>query len=403
MSASRVGQFFILAAVVAGAVWWSSSDRRADLTAVRGYVECDETLLHEREGAGGRAQAKASTGSTEAQQGTSSTGVGTSPTGVAPYHGLAWQIHRSEHSVERARRLFAELAEMGADTVLISNAGYQEHAGSATFRIDPDITPSEEQWLEIFAIARANNLRVILMPIILLSEPRGNEWRGVINPPNWDDWFAEYRNFLLHFARIAQKGRIEAMLVGSELISTERYTDRWRSLIADVRKVFDGKLSYSANWDHYRVVQFWDALDLIGMTSYYKLSAEPNPSLESLIETWRPIKRGILRWQRRVGKPLLFTEAGWCSQEGASIEPWNYYYNQKATEAGLEEQANCYRAFMHVWADVPEVGGVIWWEWDDTPGGPTDYNYTPRGKPAEQVLRDWFANQSRPTPLPTAP
>lgn len=394
MSIGRLAQLLVLVAVVAGAAWWSGGGRRADLTADRECVDRDERLPQER---------SISVEPIEPIEPGEPADIPENrlrplPCDDAPYHGLAWQIHRTENCVELARRLLGEMADLGADTVLISNAGYQEHAGSAVFRIDPAITPSEEQWLEIFALARANNLRVILMPIILLSDPRGNEWRGVINPPNWDDWFAAYRDFLLHFARIAQRGHIEAMLVGSELISTEKYTDRWRSLIADVRKVFDGKLSYSANWDHYRVVQFWDALDLVGMTSYYKLSSDPNPSLESLVEAWQPIKRGILRWQRQVGKPLLFTEVGWCSQEGTSIEPWNYYYHQTATEAGLAEQANCYRAFMRVWDDVPEVGGVIWWEWDDTPGGPTDYNYTPRGKPAEKVLREWFAAQPRPTP-----
>ncbi len=308
-----------------------------------------------------------------------------------PYHGLAWQIHHAKESVDEARKLLPEMAALGADAVLISNAGYQEHAGSDTFQIDPAVTPSEQQWKEIFKIAHQNGLRVILMPIILLSDPRGNEWRGVISPPNWDDWFEQYREFLLHFARIAQANKVEVMAVGSELVSTEKYTERWRKLVKDVRKVFTGKLTYSANWDHYKVVEFWDQLDLVGMTSYYKLSAEANPTLESLIEAWKPIKRGLLRWQEDVGKPLLFTEVGWASQEGAAIEPWNYYYKQEATAGGLEEQRNCYKAFMEVWFDTKAVGGIIWWEWNDTPGGPEDYNYTPRGKPAEKELRAWFA------------
>ena len=307
-----------------------------------------------------------------------------------PYNGLAWQIHHSKDSVEQARKLLPEMADLGADAVLISNAGYQEHAGSDTFQIDPAVTPTEEQWKEIFKIAHGNGLRVIFMPIILLSDPRGNEWRGVISPPNWEDWFDQYREFVLHFARIAQANKVEVLSVGSELVSTERYTDNWRNLIRDVRKVFPGKLTYSSNWDHYKVVEFWDQLDLVGMTSYYKLSSEPNPSLESLIDAWKPIKRGLLRWQKQVGKPLLFTEAGWPSQEGATIEPWNYYYKQEATPAGLEEQRRCYLAFMETWYNTPGVGGIMWWEWNDSPGGPDDYNYTPRGKPAEKELRDWF-------------
>lgn len=317
--------------------------------------------------------------------------------GEETYHGLAWQIHNSEHAVHEAGIVLNQIADVGADTVLISNAGYQEHAGSETFQIDPKVTPSHEQWMEIFEIAHDNGLRVVLMPIILLSDPRGNEWRGVINPPSWDDWMEQYEQFLLHFARIAAAGDVEVMTIGSELVSAEKYVhvDQWRGLIQSVRRVFPGKLSYSANWDHYKMVRFWSELDLIGMTSYYKLADEPNPTVDELVEEWKPIKRGILRWQEKIGKPILFTEVGWCSQEGASIEPWNYYRSQHATRAGLEEQKNNYIAFIETWHDQvlrpdPTVGGIIWWEWPKVEGGPEDFNYTPKGKPAEKILREFF-------------
>ncbi|UCD27442.1 MAG: hypothetical protein JSV03_09970 [Planctomycetota bacterium] len=328
------------------------------------------------------------------------------------YHGVAWQIHHSKDCVEKAGKILSEIADLGADTVLISNAGVQEHAGSETFRIDPEVTPTPQQWQQIFKIAHDNGLRVILMPIVLLSDPRGSEWRGVINPPSWDDWLEQYRKFMLHFARIAADGKVEVLIVGSELVSAKTYVEHWQTIIREVRKVYPGKLSYSGNWDHYKHVEFWDELDLIGMTSYYKLSEDPNPTLKKLIDEWKPIKAGLLRWQKKIGKPLLFTEVGWCSQEGASVEPWNYYHNQNATHAGHQEQRRNYLAFMDTWKDTPEVGGIIWWEWPDSDGGQDDYNYTPKDKPAEGELRRWFQNirqksrpatrRTRPTSIPTS-
>lgn len=325
-----------------------------------------------------------------------------------PLHGMSWPIHHSHDVVNQARQMLREIADLGADTVLISNPGYQEHAGSESFQLDPEVTPSAEEWKQIFDIAHQNGLRVVLMPIILLSNPRGTEWRGVISPPSWDDWFEQYRKFITHFAKIAADGKVEVLMVGSELVSTEKYTDQWRRVIKEVRQVFPGKLSYSANWDHYKVVEFWDDLDLVGMTSYYKLSSEPNPTMETLLDAWKPLKKGILKWHETIKKPLLFTEVGWCSQEGTSIEPWNYYYKQQATPGGLEEQRRCYRAFMDTWKDTPQVGGVIWWEWNNTPGGPDDFNYTPRGKPAERELRGWFqavreSNGKQPAKSPPLP
>jgi hypothetical protein len=367
----------IVVAVAAAAVWWACSDNNGGSPSAPG----DDSVL-------------APLPPSE----TGGSSVTTQPLGPAvplpepgqDYHGLSWQIHHTYQCVQTAQTVFAEIAELGADTVLISNAAVQEHAASESFRLDPERTPSGEQWQQILDLAHHHGLRVILMPLILLTDPRGTEWRGEISPPNWDDWFDQYTRFILHFARIAREGRVEVLMVGSELISTETFTDRWREVIRAVRREYPGKLTYSANWDHYKVIEFWDDLDLVGMTSYYKLSSEPVPELQELIDAWKPIKRGILRWQERIDRPLLFTEVGWCSQEGASIEPWNYYHDPKATPGGLEEQLRCYRAFMRTWDDTPEVGGVIWWEWTTDPGGPQDFNYTPRGKPAEVALREWF-------------
>ena len=127
------------------------------------------------------------------------------------------------------------------------------------------------------------------------------------------------------------------------------------------------------------------------MTTYYKLADKKNPTVDEIIAYWRPIHREVTAWQRRVDKPLLLTEVGWCSQEGAAMAPWNYYQNMKATPAGHEEQRRLYEAFLQVWDNSPGLLGVCWWEWTSAPGGPGDFNYTPRNKPAEHILRRWFA------------
>lgn len=87
------------------------------------------------------------------------------------------------------------------------------------------------------------------------------------------------------------------------------------------------------------------------------------------------------------------------------MAPWNYYQNQRATPAALEEQRRLYEAFIRVWNNTPELMGVIWWEWNASEGGPGDYGYTPKNKPAEQVLRRWFtgdgdADAARPDSAP---
>lgn len=311
------------------------------------------------------------------------------------YKGMAIQLHGGADVYERYHRLIPEIAELGANSVLFVVHGWQDHAGSLDLHIDANRTASAEGLGKLLDDAARHKLRTILMPIVLLANPRNTEWRGRIIPADrdWDEWFKRYRAFIVHFAKIAERHNVELFMVGSELIKTEGYRDRWLRVIEDVRQEYRGKLGYSANWDHYQPekISFWDKLDCVGMTTYYELAKGPNPKAAEIERNWERIRREIRTIQQEVNKPIVFTEVGWCSQEGAAHEGWNYYANQKATAAGLAEQKLLYEAFLKTWSNEEGVGGIIWWEWDTSPGGPENFNYTPRGKPAEEILRQWFS------------
>lgn len=320
------------------------------------------------------------------------------------YRGLAIQVQSGYEPLEQYTPLFREAAAMGANTILLITPAFMEHAESQTIFIEARKTPAPPVFKQLIRAARDEGLDVILMPIILLAKPRGSEWRGVIDPPDWQDWWRQYREFIVYFCEIAREGGATGFMVGSELVSTEKYTNEWYKVIELARTHFyGGVLGYSANWDHYEPVKFWDRLDLIGMTSYYTLADKAGPTVEQIVARWKPIHDDITRWQRKIGKPLLFTEVGWCSQEGAATAPWNYYHNQKATPAGHEEQRRLYEAFLRVWNNTPGVAGIIWWDWSHAPGGAGDYGYTPRGKPTERLLRDWFGSFAPQTAPATQP
>ena len=319
------------------------------------------------------------------------------------YRGLAVQVQSGYQPVEHYSPLFREIREMGANTVLLCTAGFMEHAESQQIYIEARKTPSRDEFKTLIREARRNDLQVILMPIILLSKPHGNEWRGLIKPPDWDDWWRQYREFIIYFCEIAREGGATALTVGSELISTEKFTSEWLEIIELAREHFyGGELGYSANWDHYEPVKFWHKLDFIGLTSYYTLADHKNPTVDEIVGRWGPFYEEVTSWRRKIGKPIIFTEVGWCSQEGAATAPWNYYQNQKATPTGHEEQRRLYEAFLKVWDGTPGVAGAIWWEWSREPGGQTDFGYAPRNKPAEQVLRQWFAKYQPATSSPTS-
>ncbi|MGE0482345.1 MAG: hypothetical protein AB7Q17_17950 [Phycisphaerae bacterium] len=335
--------------------------------------------------------ARAGSASSPDDQSAAPRAVPAAASSAVEWRGLAIQVHTGFGVLDLFRPRLREIADLGANCVLISTAGYMEHARAQAIYIDGRKTPSPAEFNALLAECRKLGLRPILMPIVLLSHPRGSEWRGVIEPPDWKEWWEQYREFIVHFADIARDGGVEGLIIGSELVSTEKYTAEWIKVIAAAREHFPaGKLGYSANWDHYKPIQFWDKLDFVGMNSYYTLADKDSPSVDDVVAKWRPIHKQIFEWQRQVRKPIVMTEVGWCSQVGIARNPWNYYQNQKASPEGHEEQRRLYEAFLRVFNGTPGLMGVVWWEWQGD-GGPTCHGYTPRGKPAEDVLRRWFA------------
>ncbi len=286
-----------------------------------------------------------------------------------------------------------EIAATGSNAICLSVAGYQENCASTSIFIDIRRTPSADRIKALIGHAHQRKLRVMLMPIVLLENPRSGEWRGKIEPREWDDWWEDYESYILHYARVAQEAGVEILAVGSELISTEKdHADRWRSLIANVRKRYKGYLIYSANWDHYRPVSWWDAVDIVGMTTYYDLTSGGKPSVERLMKSWKPIREEVLAWQKTIGRPILFTEVGWPNQVTCAQYPWDY--TRSPNQPDPNAQSNCFEAFFKTWIREPSIAGFLVWEWRNYPGQVVDpqkdTGYVPCGKPAMTVIEKYY-------------
>ena len=305
-----------------------------------------------------------------------------------PYRAAAMQLQRVDWT-DKYKASIDECAAVGFDTVEFVVDTRQEDGTSNRIYLDGRMTPSPQMLSDLIRHAKAKKLRVILMPIVLLDDPKGDEWRGTLTPQSWEKWFDSYRDMLTHFAWVAQGNGVDVFVVGSELVSSEKHPDEWRKTIAAVRKVFKGKLTYSANWDVYASVPFWDQLDLIGMNSYWKLGEDKDVTVEQIVAKWKKIQANVLPFVRGQGKPLLFTEIGWCSLENAAKEPWDY--TKSAEPVDLDLQKRLYEGFFEAWYGNPYLGGYGVWEWTPGDGGSKDRGYTPENKPAEQVLKVYLA------------
>lgn len=313
------------------------------------------------------------------------------PSASGEFRGACLQLHSGDdhHPWEQ---YIDEIASAGANTVGLIVAAHQENCASTSIFVDLRKTPTDQRLEGVIDYAHGRGLRVVLMPIVLLENPREGEWRGKIAPANWADWWEDYENYIMHYAWLAESAQAEVFMIGSELVSTEGDPDRWRDLIARVRRAYHGRLGYSANWDHYKPVTFWDALDIIGMTSYHDLGDKTKPTVAELVASWQPIKAEILEWQKQVNRPILFTEVGWPNQVTCAKYPWDYY--RSVDKPDPQAQANCFEAFFQAWAAEPAVTGYLVWEWRSYPGQVTDAkkdtSYVPCDKPAMNVISRYF-------------
>ncbi len=214
-------------------------------------------------------------------------------------------------------------------------------------------------------------------------------WRGDLMVKNDNDWpliANAYEQYILKYAVIADSINADAFCIGTELkaMALEK-PDYWRSLIKKVREIYKGPITYAANWDSFDQITFWDDLDFIGIDAYFPLSDAKTPQVEELLVSWQPIKDRIEKLQRKVGKPVVFTEWGYESEDYAGKTPWG-----SKGEVNIETQVNLYEStFQSFWHESWFLGVFIWrWSPPNELGG--SYNFTPRGKNTEAVIKEWF-------------
>lgn len=157
----------------------------------------------------------------------------------------------------------------------------------------------------------------------------------------------------------------------------------WVPVVAEVRRHFSGRLTYSGNWDHFRAVAIYDLVDEMGLCGYFPLGSG---SVDELARTWHDLRVELERISRKLARPLLFTEVGYLSQRGAAAWPWDEGARQPVD---LDEQRRAYAAFCRTWRNADFLAGVYFWNWYGWGGG-SSRGYTPRNKPATEEIRQYF-------------
>ncbi|CAM5639220.1 GTA TIM-barrel-like domain-containing protein OS=Kitasatospora aureofaciens OX=1894 GN=HS99_0017115 PE=4 SV=1 [Kitasatospora aureofaciens] len=297
----------------------------------------------------------------------------------------AWNT--DDYNSPQATTYLRQIAATGARWVAFTPTWYQDRVGDPEMHTT-DETAADDSLRNVIRLAHDAGLKTMVKPHVDLT--KGGD-RARIKPKDPDAWFAAYERFITHYAQLAADTGAEQLAVGTELAGTSQDGPHWSKVIAAVRARYKGPLTYAANYDEYQRIPFWNDLDVIGIDAYWPLADQATTDPAQLRRAWQPIADQLAAFSGRLQRKILFTEAGYVSQRGTTTAPYSWTVSKTEDDA---EQAAAYEALLDTFDSKPWWAGVCWWMWDDWPdSGETAKNlaYTPHGKPAEQVLRKWWA------------
>ena len=195
-----------------------------------------------------------------------------------------------------------EIRDVGASHVLIPSPWLMEDWQSNDFGPVRGRTAGWPALQRMTRQAHERGLSLGYLPLVLLRTGTVEHWRGDIQPTQRWLWYRNYNRYIGRWADMARDLGVPLLCVGSEYSSLERETSAWRNIIANVRARYEGRLTYSANWDHLDVPGFWNDLDVIGVTGYFSLTSKDDPTVEEIVAAWGPIKDKLLRFQAAAGQ-----------------------------------------------------------------------------------------------------
>lgn len=317
------------------------------------------------------------------------------------------------------------MKEMGVNWTTLNLNICQEKVFSRKLFLDFEFSSSEAEIAETTKKLHENGIRVILKPCLTCLDGGA---MGAVNFPDrgglsqiqgvetdyWGEWFDSYTKCLIYCADMAERYNIESLMIGAELYYTIPHGKHWRNVIKAVREHYSGPISYefTPSTSVNEIPDWFKELDYLSY-SYYPAAAPrnegyvdattnigikdlPDVTVEEMIEYLKPCNEGLTKiCEKCDNMPIAFTEIGVRSSHGGIILPWEFLWDSYYDG---EMQANYMEAVFTTFFDNPYWMGLFWWKWDETQNRPhyhTDPNgdmgFTIQGKPAEAVMRRWFA------------
>lgn len=265
--------------------------------------------------------------------------------------------------------------------------------------------------------ARDVNLSVVLFPTPNFPTKPSLWWEAAPRDFSWwVSWFDHYRNFLLHYADMAELSGTTAMIIGGDWLNPalpagiledgtssnvpQDAEERWREIIQTIRSHYKGSILWALPYqqDFQNAPAFLDAVDGIYMLWSVPLAKLGDPAQEAS----KILDAEVLPFQDSIGKPIILgisypsatgalsgcipNTDGACIMTSALARP-----NQDipGVQFNMQEQADAYNDMLTAINDKLWVSGVVSRGFY-LPVPLQDKSTSVRGKLAAGILWYWF-------------
>lgn len=233
-------------------------------------------------------------------------------------------------------------------------------------------TPSTTSFAYGVGYAHSLGLHVFVTPLIDVNGPQS--WSGSIFFSTYDQeqqWFMSYWQVIKPYVTIAAQLGVEQFAIGTEYEWLQRNAPAtlWNGLIANIRSIYHGTLTYDMNWTSLQYQPpTWmrnPTLKFIGVSAYLPIAnTQERVDPTQMFALWKiTVKRSLDDFSKALGEPILISEIGYRNSADTLYHSWET--TSTALADPVEQAGACDAALANAIPD-PHILGTFFWGWDDT-------------------------------------
>lgn len=348
------------------------------------------------------------------------------PRGKDFFTGVEFQANFHPVWTTRTAVTLAEVHSLGAAWLVLTPTWTYTRQNPPVLETMTGFDPLWNDTTSTVAGARDLGIKVALFPTPRFNQAVDDWWAGSVRDfAWWLVWFDRYRNFILHFADLAEQQGVEALILGGEWIKPAipgaimmngtpsgipaDAEARWKDLLLEIRTRFSGKLAWALPFDKEigALPPFLNEVDQIYLLWSHPLVEQSGASEQVLhAEAARLLDDEVHPFQEDTGKPVVLGISypsadggitgcladplaifeGFCLDPELLSRP---HEDIPTIALDLDEQAQVYNALLIAINERDWISGFVSRGFYP-PAILQDKSYSVHGKPAGDILKVWF-------------